>query len=261
VTAVTWLKNLVRAALARLGYTVHRIPPRAGDPTNEIEVDFDYVLAHYLANRDDSTPLLFLQVGAFDGVADDPVNVHVRRRGWHGILVEPQPAAFERLVANYSDTGGLTFVNAAIAPEQGTRQLYVIRDEAGELVEALGGIASFDRAHLERFMRTDGPRYPGIQIGSLEVRCTTFEDVLSDVPQLDLLLIDTEGYDLELLDLFDFDRFRPAIVRFEHVHLSRASWDEAVELLARRGYRTLREEYDTTAYLEPQSTGRGSASQ
>jgi FkbM family methyltransferase len=251
VSAVTTLKNFVKAGLARLGYTMHRIAPRADDPTNAIDFDFDYVLAHYLAGRDDSTPLTFLQVGAFDGVADDPVNVHVRRRGWHGILVEPQPAAFERLVANYSHAPGLTFVNAAIAPEQGTRPLYVIRDEAGELVETLGGIASFHRAHLERFMRTDGPRYPGVQIGSLEVRCTTFEDVLSGVPQLDLLLIDTEGYDVELLELFDFDRFRPAIVRFEHAHLSRARWDEAVQLLARHGYRTLREEYDTTAYLGP----------
>jgi len=77
-------------------------------------------------------------------------------------------------------------------------------------------------------------------------------------PRLDLLLIDTEGYDLELLELFDFERFRPDIVRFEHVHLSRADWDEAVELLARRGYRVLREEYDTTAYLSPRTVDRAS---
>ena len=83
------------------------------------------------------------------------------------------------------------------------------------------------------------------------IPCTTFEEILSETTSVDLLLIDTEGYDLELLKLFDFDRFQPAIVRFEHDHLSRPDWDEAVELLYRSGYRTLREEYDTTGYRAP----------
>jgi hypothetical protein len=63
------------------------------------------------------------------------------------------------------------------------------------------------------------------------------------------LHIDAEGYDLELLKLFDFPRFAPRLVRFAHAHLSRADWDEGVRLLARHGYRVLREQYDTTGYL------------
>ena len=243
------LKTYVKAGMGRLGYAVHRIPPRAADPKYAIDFDFDYVLAHYLASRRVSTPLFFLQVGAYDGVSHDPLNAHIRKGGWHGILVEPQPVAFERLVANYSDLNGLAFVNAAIAPVPGTRALYVIRDEAGSVVESLGFIASFDRAHLERHMR----HYPGLHIGSIQVRCVTFQHILAESPSVDLLLIDAESYDLELLKLFDFERFQPAIVRFEHVHLSRPDWDEAVEILARRGYRTLREEYDTTAYLDPRT--------
>jgi len=269
MSAVNALKPFVKAVLGRLGYTVHPIPPRADDARYAIEFDFEYVLAHYLATRRQSGPLFFLQVGAYDGVTHDPVNAHVRKHGWHGILVEPQPAVFDKLLANYSDVSGLTFVNAAIAAAAGTRPLFVIRDEAGSVidvvqddtgtvVDSLGGVASFDKAHVERFLPSAARRYPGIRIGSLEVQCTTFGDVLSDTPRLDLLLIDTEGYDLELLELFDFERFRPDIVRFEHVHLSRADWDEAVELLARRGYRVLREEYDTTAYLSPRTADRAS---
>jgi FkbM family methyltransferase len=259
---MTALKRFVKALLGRLGYVVQRISPRADDARYAIEFDFEYVLAHYLAARRESEPLFFLQIGAYDGVTHDPINALVREHGWHGILVEPQPAVFEKLVANYSDVSGLTFVNAAIAGVASTRPLYVIQDQegsvvdviqddSGSIVDSLGGVASFNRAHVERFMPAAVARYPGIRVGSLDVRCTTFEDVLSDTPQLDLLLIDTEGYDLELLELFDFDRFRPAIVRFEHAHLSPESWDDAVELLTRRGYRTLREQYDTTAYLRP----------
>ena len=89
---------------------------------------------------------------------------------------------------------------------------------------------------------------PDSRIGSVPVTCLTFEDVLANASYVDLLHIDAEGYDLELLKLFDFERITPPIVRFEHVHLSRSDWDEAVRLLARYGYRVLREEYDTTAY-------------
>jgi hypothetical protein len=85
--------------------------------------------------------------------------------------------------------------------------------------------------------------------------CKTFADVLADVTYLDLLEIDAEGYDLELLKLFDFSRIKPPIVRFEHMHLSADERDEAVELLADLGYRMVREEYDTTAYSAP-STAR-----
>ena len=78
--------------------------------------------------------------------------------------------------------------------------------------------------------------------------CVTFDELLAGVDDVDLLHLDVEGYELELLRLFDFARFAPAIVRFEHAHLMRSDWNEAVRLLAGHGYRMLREEYDTTAY-------------
>jgi hypothetical protein len=53
-----------------------------------------------------------------------------------------------------------------------------------------------------------------------------------DIEYLDLLQIDAEGYDVELLKLFDFERMRPPIVHYEHKKLSAKESDEAVELLA-----------------------------
>ena len=63
----------------------------------------------------------------------------------------------------------------------------------------------------------------------------------------------TQRATTELLKLFDFDRLAPEIVRFEHAGLSQGEWVGAVRLLARCGYRTVREEYDTTAYRRPQA--------
>jgi Methyltransferase FkbM domain len=88
------------------------------------------VLDHYLASREDPRPFFFLQVGAYDGVIDDPLHERVREGNWHGILVEPQPSHFRRLLESYAGIEGLTFVNAAISEERGLRRMFVIQDEA-----------------------------------------------------------------------------------------------------------------------------------
>jgi len=246
------VRQVAQAGLEQLGYRVVRIPPLASDPGYALDLDFEYVLADYLGRRDDVRPFTFVQVGAFDGVTHDRLFEHVRERGWHGVLVEPQLRYFQRLVQNYGDLDGLTFINAAVDRERGSRELYCYRDVRGEPLDSVGGLASFSRERLVKALRDMGERAPrGIDIVSTPVRCVTFEDLLADIDYVDLVSIDVEGYDLEILKLFDLARFAPAIIRFEHVHLSRSEWDEAVKLLARHGYRVLREEHDTTAYLHP----------
>jgi FkbM family methyltransferase len=240
------LKSWVKTGLGRLGYTIQRTPSPAFDPQLALTVDLEYVLAHYLASREDPRPFFFLQVGAHDGVVEDPLHKHVLRGRWHGILVEPQALPFGRLVENYAGLEGLTFVNAAISEQSGPKALYSIQDETGATLDSLSGTASFRKDNLRTPHRKVGPA--GSQIGSVEVMCKTFADVLGDVAYLDLLEIDVEGYDLELLMLFDFTRFAPPIVHFEHRHLSAAEQDGAARLLARHGYRMVRDEYDTTAY-------------
>jgi FkbM family methyltransferase len=242
-------KTLVKTSLERHGYRVGRLPPLASEPGYALALDFDYVLAHYLERRTDVRPFFFVQIGAFDGTTHDPLHEHVRRGHWHGILVEPQLRYFHRLRETYERTDGLSFVNAAIDGERGSRTLYGVEGANGEPIDSLAHLASFSRTNLLHWQRQDGHRFgSGIRIVGTPVKCLTFDDLLADVDFVDLLHIDVEGYDFELLKSFDFDRFAPEIVRFEHVGLTRGDWDNAVRLLVRHGYHTVREEYDTTAY-------------
>jgi FkbM family methyltransferase len=246
------LARVLKAGAEQLGYRIERTPPLASDPGYALELDFDFVLADYLGRREDARPFFFVQVGAFDGVTHDRLFEHVREGGWHGVLAEPQPRYFERLVQNYKGLEGLTFIKAAVDRERGSRELYCYQDERGEPIDSVAGLASFSRERLLDWQQRMGDRAPvGMRIGSAPVTCITFEDMLAEVDYLDLIHIDAESYDLELLKVLDFERFAPAIVRFEHVHLSREDWDEAVKILAGYGYRVLREEYDTTAYRQP----------
>jgi hypothetical protein len=54
--------------------------------------------------------------------------------------------------------------------------------------------------------------------------------------KVDLLQIDTEGYDYEVLKTFPFDSSAPALVCFEHCHLSQSDRTAAVSLMISCGY-------------------------
>ena len=41
-----------------------------------------------------------------------------------------------------------------------------------------------------------------------------------NVNDISFILIDTEGYDYEIIKLIDFEKYKPSILIFEHKHLS-----------------------------------------
>ena len=119
------------------------------------------------------------------------------RRGTAVTCVE-NPRYFRRLV------------NAAVDRRSGTRLLYGVESAGGEPIDQLAHLATFSRERPLEWQRRDG-RYAEseIRIVGTPVRCLTFDDLLADVNHIDLLHIDAEGYDFELLMLFDFDRLAP----------------------------------------------------
>jgi hypothetical protein len=85
------------------------------------------------------------------------------------------------------------------------------------------------------------------------VPCVSLETLLHGVDVIDLLQVDVEGYDAEVIRMFDFDRFRPSIVRFENMHLTPEDHESAVERLIGYGYRIAASDPDTLAWHEPRS--------
>jgi hypothetical protein len=79
------------------------------------------------------------------------------------------------------------------------------------------------------------------------VPCLTFGSLCrrNSVERIDLLLIDTEGYDWEILKGVDFEAWRPRVVVYEHAHLGRDDRDAASEMLTALGY-VAKEEYMDT---------------
>jgi FkbM family methyltransferase len=244
------LKSSLRKALNRFtaatGWRPIRKPrPLWLHPDSELSPTIDLVLAHY---RQRNCSPFCLQVGGFDGVTGDPIYPLIEKYSLHGIVVEPQPWAFERLTANYAKFGNrFRLVNAAVAPEDGTRTLYYVRPGA-KGPEWLPQIASFDKSVLlkHKFASPDLAAH----VAAVEVPCVTFSTLLRESTgvSIDVLQIDAEGYDAEILRLYDLRRHQPAIVHYEHVHLRNGENEALVGQLIDLGYMVSVSQFDTLAY-------------
>lgn len=191
---------------------------------------------------------LFVQIGANDGVEDDPLRPFVVSGAWSGFMVEPVPDLFERLQRNCAALESVVPVNAAIADHDGTVPLYQAGQvDGGEIVWLFDTAGSLSRDTAERtgsiFIPDDRER----RIIRTEVPCLRFESLCRTygIQEIDLILIDTEGYDYEVIKQIDFAIHRPRLLVYEHLLLSPGNRERCRAHLEGLGYETMEEARDT----------------
>jgi FkbM family methyltransferase len=230
------VKQAVKQLLVRFGYRIEgtRYTPRhLYRPECLRTLKFDDVMCRYMFEHGQACN--FIQVGAYDGVSTDPLHRYVKRCGWRGVMLEPQPGPAAQLRQLYKDNPGIVVLEAAVDKERMVRTLYTV--ESNNLPKWVGGMASFDRGQI---LRQDY-LIPGIEklIRELPVECIPFTEIieiLTDGNQLDLLQIDAEGADGRMLSLFPFDRIKPAIVHWEIKNMTRLEQETALDLLCSHQY-------------------------
>jgi hypothetical protein len=72
-------------------------------------------------------PITILQIGACDGITNDPIYHFVRRGRARAILVEPNPYAFARLQNAYAGLPNVTLIQAAVGEKDGEADLYRLK--------------------------------------------------------------------------------------------------------------------------------------
>ena len=192
-----------------------------------------------------------LQVGSNDGAAGDPIHELIRRSsGWRGLLIEPVPYVFERLKKTYAALPRFACANVAIGDRHEHRKFYYISAEAktalgAALPATFDQLGSFERDHIRKHC-SDAVE-PFIVEATIET--IPLDEVLArhGVTRIDLVHIDTEGFDYHVLRQVDFARFTPAVVLFEHSHLGPEEMSAAESLLTKHGYRLKRLKTDTLA--------------
>jgi FkbM family methyltransferase len=189
----------------------------------------------------------FVEVGSNDGEQHDHLRPLILSLEWRGLMVEPVPYVFERLRRNYEDVDRVTLVNVAIADRDGELPFFHMREaEPGERVPFwYHGTGSFSREAVLGHAKD----IPDVEerLVTTTVPCLTFASLLAryEADRVDLLLVDTEGYDWELLRMIDLAAVRPRLVVYEHFHLSPGDRADALARFAELGYETMEEGFDT----------------
>jgi FkbM family methyltransferase len=195
-------------------------------------------------------PFTFVQVGSNDGLTGDPLFDTVMGDDVRGLLIEPVPELYERLIRNYQGKDGLVFAQVAVADREGERPFYWVSPLDGDpiWVDQLG---SFSKEIV--LSHADEVRDLANRIMTLQVPCRTISSLLMEngFEGLDLLHIDAEGADFEILKTIDFSAdSAPRHILYEQKHLG-ADAGTAREFLQERGYDTIGVGPDVFAYRRP----------
>lgn len=210
-----------------------------------------------LQSYSESKPqIYFIQIGSNDG--NDEVTPLRRKFGWKGIMIEPLRDVFEQMVLFNARDLGIVFENCAISQSTGNKTIYRVGISNAKWATAL---TSFDpkviKAHLRNGFIQECAKGEGIDMPKNEekiikselIKTLTFSDLLAKykISDFDILLIDTEGYDYEILKLIDFKITKPSIIIYENKHLPRKTYKNSIALLKRFGYRIFGDGSDTIA--------------
>lgn len=207
--------------------------------------DFHKIIEENLTDN-----FFFVQIGSNDGKSGDPIHKYIIKHSWRGILIEPVHYLYKKLLKTYKNNKNLIFKNVAIAKEEGYKDFYRVK-ENDEIKNPFwyDQLGSFNKEvvlkhkaqipYFDKYFMTE------------KIKCITFNSLLEeyDVENIDLLHIDTEGYDYEIIKSVDFNKFKPKMILYEHIHLSEEDKLECMNYLRSKNYSFIIHEMDTFAFL------------
>lgn len=175
--------------------------------------ELDRKLEAYLPERGG----FFIEAGANDGYLQSNTYYFERIKGWTGLLVEPVPELYE---ACRRERPGSQVFNCALVPrDQDGRTVTITVGGLMSLVHGAQGSTEADRAHA--LAGTRGGHEPNYDI---EVPGRTLSSLLDEAGtgEIDLLVLDVEGYEPEALAGLDLACHAPRFLLVEMLDPGRA---------------------------------------
>jgi FkbM family methyltransferase len=193
-----------------------------------------------------------IQIGANDGITHDPIHKFIRRDGWSGVLLEPQKYVYNRFLAPlYANTKEIIPVNAAIGHKDGVLPIYNV----GFTQERwANGLTSFHKDTLQKmidsgYVAKQSKRYgikvpdnPNNWIAEEMVNVICFETLVNmyQLKDVNMIVIDAEGFDDQIIQMIDFDLIRPDVLVFEAMHLDEIQHQLLCTFLEQAAYRVFK---------------------
>jgi FkbM family methyltransferase len=195
---------------------------------------------HYIGKNNPNA--FVLQIGAMDGIDFDDTRGFLDMYKWPALLVEPIPSLFNELKENFKDRSNYIFEQSAISNTDGEVIMLTIPSEIIEQEKlepgyrGMSGIYPLKNGFGSTYQRDiDVKRDFGVDI---KVPSLTLESLLKkhNIDHFDILICDTEGYDWNIFNQLDINKFRPDFIRLEYINLTEEEKELTVQKFKDNGY-------------------------
>jgi FkbM family methyltransferase len=191
---------------------------------NEIDVFISKLFAEV------KSPKFYIELGANDGISQSNTKYLELYDGWNGVLIEPIPELFNKLIKNRSSSN--IFVNSACCSfnYSNASMTFLYANLMSISLDGKSDIrdrqqhAVIGSAHLNK----------GESSYELQVPATTLNSILleNDAPKrINFFSLDVEGSELEVLEGIDYDEFV-----FEFICVETRDFHQIRKFLQDRGY-------------------------
>lgn len=182
----------------------------------------EYIIQKFFPHQRDGT---YFEAGAMDGWLFSNT-IRLAKRGFTGILVEPNPDEFVKLRRNRPDD---VLHQCTIGP-------------AGTDTLSLNIIPSMSST-------TFGNQFAGFTTRTVKVNRKPLTDILDGVDKIDFFSLDVEGAELSVLKTMKWDV--PVMVWLIENHEGNADFDAIRDLMKRRGYKFVERVHFNDVFVHP----------
>lgn len=149
-------------------------------------------ILEYISNIDNG---FYIEAGAYDGVLQSNTKFLEEEYNWTGILIEPSPKVFLELEKNRPNN--INVNKCLVSPWHNSKTIKGAFDNGP--MSSVGNIRNLKNVEL------------------IDVECDTLENILDyyDIQKIDFMTVDTEGYELEVLQGLNLLKHRPLYIMIE----------------------------------------------
>lgn len=175
----------------------------------------DIIIDRLLGNKKKG---FYIDIGANDPIRFNNTN-RFYKRGWRGINIEPDAACFKKLVS-----ARLKDINLNLGIGSSNKKLNLFKFFPTTL-------STFSQNSAKKYIQQGFKLIDRVKIEVVKLS-TVLDKYCKNIP-IDFLSIDTEGYDLTVLESNDWRRFRPKLICVE----TKQNNNELIDYLSKVGYR------------------------